>query len=99
MLCLTPFLTKLIHPADGGEMQRFLANCAFNPRSTYVADVRLRHSNGSWSQVEMYGDNRVDDPAIDGIVINFRDVSELKSINEVFDSEQTNFEFPERKLH
>lgn len=92
-------ISKLIHPDDGGKMQRFLANCAFNPRSTYLAEVRLRHSNGSWSQVEMFGDNRVDDTAIGGIVINFRDVSEPKSIGEVFDPRQTDFEFPERKLH
>lgn len=92
-------ITKLIHPDDGGKMQRFLANCAFNPRSTYLAEVRLRHSNGGWSQVEMFGDNRIDDTAIGGIVINFRDVSEPKSIDEVFDSEQTDFELPERKLH
>lgn len=92
-------VSKLIHPDDGGKMQRFLANCAFNPRSTYLAEVRLRHSNGSWSQVEMFGDNRVDDTAIGGIVINFRDISERKSIGEVFDSQQTNFALPERKLH
>jgi PAS domain S-box-containing protein len=92
-------ISKLIHPDDGGKMQRFLANCAFNPRSTYLAEVRLRHSNGSWSQVEMFGDNRVDDTAIGGIVINFRDVAEPKSIGEVFDPQQTDFEFPERKLH
>lgn len=92
-------ISKLIHPDDGGKMQRFLANCAFNPRSTYLAEVRLRHSNGSWSQVEMFGDNRIDDTAIGGIVINFRDVSEPKSIGEVFDPRQTDFEFPERKLH
>jgi len=92
-------ITKLIHPDDGGKMQRFLANCAFNPRSTYLAEVRLRHSNGSWSQVEMFGDNRVDDTAIGGIVINVRDVSERKAIGEIFDSPQTDFEFPDRKLH
>lgn len=92
-------ITKLIHPDDGGKMQRFLANCAFNPRSTYLAEVRLHHSNGSWSQVEMFGDNRVDDTAIGGIVINFRHVSEPKSIDEVVDAQQADFDFPERKLH
>jgi len=91
--------TKLLHPDDGGKMQRFLANCAFNPRSTYLADVRLRHANGSWSQVEMFGDNRVDDAAIGGIVINFRDASERISNDAVVDTQQTNVEFPERRLH
>ena len=92
-------ITKLLHPDDGGKMQRFLANCAFNPRSTYLADVRLRHANGSWSQVEMFGDNRVDDAAIGGIVINFRDASERMDNGAVVDAQQTNIEFPERRLH
>jgi PAS domain S-box-containing protein len=92
-------ITKLLHPDDGGKMQRFLANCAFNPRSTYLADVRLRHANGSWSQVEMFGDNRVDDAAIGGIVINFRDASERMDNGAVVDTEQTDIEFPERRLH
>jgi PAS domain S-box-containing protein len=92
-------ITKLLHPDDGGKMQRFLANCAFNPRSTYLADVRLRHSNGGWSRVEMCGDNRIDDTAIGGIVINFRDATERIENGAIADAQQTDKELPERRLH
>jgi PAS domain S-box-containing protein len=90
---------KLIHPGDTGTMQRFLVSCTYNPGSTYTTELRVRHSNGHWSTVEIYGDNRIEDDAIGGIVINVRDVSERKQVAEALDQRQIEFELPERKLH
>jgi hypothetical protein len=47
----------------------------------------------------MFGDNRVDDAAIGGIVINLRDASERINNDAVDDTEPTDTEFPERRLH
>ena len=91
--------SKLVHPGDTGTMQRFLASCTYNVGSTYTTEVRIQHRNGSWSTVEMFGDNRVEDRAIGGIVINFRDVSERKQVGEDLVQQQIELELPERKLH
>jgi PAS domain S-box-containing protein len=90
---------KLIHPGDTGTMQRFLASCTYNMGSTYTTELRVRHNNGQWSTVEIFGDNRIDDDAIGGIVINMRDVSERKQVAQVLDQRQIEFDLPERKLH
>ncbi len=89
---------RLIHPDDVGKMQRFIAGCAFSSGSTHVTEVRLQHGNGQWAMVEIFGDNRVDDPAISGIVLNFHDVSERQAA--AGDSaRELDSETAERKLH
>jgi PAS domain S-box-containing protein len=90
---------SFIHPNDAAIMQRFLASCAYSVGATYMAEVRIRHSNGDWSVVEAFGDNRMNDAAVRGIVVNFRDVSERKRIEEDLDQRQIELELPDRKLH
>jgi PAS domain S-box-containing protein len=41
-----------------------------------VIETRLKHQDGSWCIFETIGRNRLDDPAIQGILINTRDVTE-----------------------
>jgi diguanylate cyclase (GGDEF)-like protein/PAS domain S-box-containing protein len=36
----------------------------------------MRHTDGSWRRVEAVGMNRLDDPAVRGVVVNTRDVTE-----------------------
>jgi PAS domain S-box-containing protein len=45
-----------------------------NPGSESL--IRLRHADGSWRQIAALGQNYVDDPAVGGIVLNYRDVTE-----------------------
>jgi two-component system, cell cycle sensor histidine kinase and response regulator CckA len=39
---------------------------------------RLRHADGTWRHIESIGVNRLADPSIQGIIINYRDVTESK---------------------
>src|SRR5687768_2068167 len=43
---------------------------------------RLRHNDGTWRHIESVGVNRLDDPGIRGIIINYRDVTESKRAEE-----------------
>ena len=43
---------------------------------------RLRHKDGTWRHIESVGVNRLDDPGIRGIIINYRDVTESKRAEE-----------------
>jgi PAS domain S-box-containing protein len=90
---------KLVHPDDTGKMQRFLANCAYSAALTHTVEVRLRRGDGQWTLVEMFGDNRLDDRAVGGIVINFRDVSETRQIEAALSHEGYEFDLADRKLH
>src|SRR5688572_11024675 len=43
---------------------------------------RLRHQDGTWRYIESVGVNRLDDPGIRGIIINYRDVTESRRADE-----------------
>ncbi len=45
-------------------------------------EFRIRHSNGSWVDVESIGNNQLDVPGIEGIVINSRDITDRKEAEE-----------------
>src|SRR5437763_14405258 len=45
-------------------------------------EFRVRHADGSWRYVEVGGTNLLDDPAIRGIVVNLRDVTERRRVAE-----------------
>ena len=90
---------KMIHPGDSATLQRFLANCAYSNGLTHAAELRMRRSDNQWTIVEMFGDNRVNDPDISGIVINFRDISETRQIEAALTQEGYEFDPAEKKLH
>jgi diguanylate cyclase (GGDEF)-like protein len=45
-----------------------------------VFECRLRHADGAWRHIEMVIRNLLDDDAVRGIVINYRDVTERKEL-------------------
>jgi signal transduction histidine kinase len=43
-----------------------------------VIEYRARHADGSWRWMEARGNNQLDEPAVDGLVVNSRDITERK---------------------
>jgi PAS domain S-box-containing protein len=72
----------LVHPDDLEPMQRDLAGLVAEPGSRRTSMVRFRHANGSWRWIEGVATNRLQDPAIQAIVLNYRDVSERRNAEE-----------------
>jgi PAS domain S-box-containing protein len=67
----------LLHPDDVAEARERLAAVAANRfRPVPGMDLRYRHRDGTWRYLEVLRVNRLDDPAMRGIVANFRDVTE-----------------------
>jgi len=69
-------MLDLIHPDDIGHLSEKFADVLQDAGATTTAVVRARHSDGSWRIIEATGKNLLHNPAIAGIVVNFRDVSE-----------------------
>ncbi len=46
-----------------------------NPGKVYTATYRLRHKDGSWRWVEVKVTNLISNPAVEGIVGNYRDAT------------------------
>jgi PAS domain S-box-containing protein len=69
---------ELTHPDDLpmvlANLERIIADPAFIP----VLEYRFKHKNGDWKWIESTFSNLYDDPAVESIVINFRDITERK---------------------
>ncbi|HEX2739234.1 MAG TPA: PAS domain-containing protein, partial [Rubrobacter sp.] len=68
----------IMHPEDVPRARQFLGDVVGRPGVTFSIDLRLRHVDGSWRHFESRCTNLLGDPAVRGIVINSRDVTERK---------------------
>jgi nitrogen fixation negative regulator NifL len=50
--------------------------------STESMELRFRHKDGSWRILEIIGRNMVDEPMLAGVVVNARDITERKRVEE-----------------
>lgn len=64
-----------VHPDDLRTAIDTLAEVGRTEAAAGVAALRFRCRDGSWRTVELDGENRMDDPAVGGVVLTFRDIS------------------------
>jgi diguanylate cyclase (GGDEF)-like protein/PAS domain S-box-containing protein len=75
-------LTDIVHPDEQQRVFSFIAACAAQPAGTpQTAEFRVRQSAGHWRDVEALGTNLLGHEAVDGIVLNIRDVTERNELN------------------
>lgn len=72
-------LRQLLHPDDLAAAQEMLAA----PRGETVrSELRIARSDGEWRYLELVASNLLDNPGVEGIVINGRDITERKLIEQ-----------------
>ena len=91
-------ICRFIHPDDVTKMQQFLGECAFRATITHMVEVRFRHGSGHWVPLEILGDNRMEDEAIQGIVIVLREKLDPAHAGRV-PSATADFEVPSKVIH
>lgn len=69
-------LGDLVHPDDQHQVKVSLTKLVEAPGATANFGCRLQHEDGSWRHVESICTNLADDPRINGLVLNIRDVTE-----------------------
>jgi diguanylate cyclase (GGDEF)-like protein/PAS domain S-box-containing protein len=74
-------LTDMVHPDDADYVQDLLTTAAGRAGGVTFG-ARFRHSDGSWRHLEALGENRLDDPAVAGIVLSLRDVTSRKALED-----------------
>jgi diguanylate cyclase (GGDEF)-like protein/PAS domain S-box-containing protein len=75
-------LTADVHPDDRATVDRRLADVAGSHGSEVAVEFRARHADGSWRTLEAIAKNLLDDPAVGGVVVNYRDVTERRALEE-----------------
>ena len=71
-----------VHPDDREWAASMVRDVARNPGSQVATEVRVRHADGSWLVIEAVAKNLIDDPAVGGVVVNYRDVTARKSLED-----------------
>ena len=71
-------LADWIHPDDAAAMLDALTGLMSDGQDSRLVECRLRREDGSWRDVETAISNLVDDPSVNGVVLNSRDVSDRK---------------------
>ncbi len=72
----------LLHPDDAAHTRRIYAELAASPGASAPGEVRARHRDGSWRTLEVNRSNLLDEPGVEGIVVNARDITERRAFEE-----------------
>jgi len=72
---------QVLHPDDRAQASALLTELIVNSSKTAVAEWR-RQAHGGWHYVETLATNLLNDPSVGGIVLNSRDISERKALEE-----------------
>lgn len=67
-----------VHPEDKQQVRAELEQLKAGPDYRATSDLRFRHADGSWVVLDARGRNLMDDPAIEGLVVYSRDVTEQR---------------------
>jgi two-component system cell cycle sensor histidine kinase/response regulator CckA len=70
---------ELIHPDDLQHLRDSFAECLRQPGVPTAAECRMRRKDGVWRYMEAIAVNRLADPAVCAVVINYRDVTQRRS--------------------
>jgi two-component system, cell cycle sensor histidine kinase and response regulator CckA len=71
-------LLSIVHPEDAPQFREMLQVGTQNPGVTQAFEFRLRHRSDSWRFIEAIGKRFEQDTAVNGFVLNSRDVTERK---------------------
>ncbi len=73
---------ELMHPDDAEGARKLFRDGMHSPGVPLLVEVRMRHADGSWRFMEVTGTNLVSEPAVGGIVVNTRDITQRKLVEE-----------------
>jgi len=69
-------LLGLLHPDDALQGHHFLQTLIQHPETTHLQSFRMGPPEGPWRLLEISGCNLLTDPAVGGLVLNARDITE-----------------------
>jgi diguanylate cyclase (GGDEF)-like protein/PAS domain S-box-containing protein len=75
-------LLELVHPSDAASVRLALEQVVANEGSERRFEHRVRHADGAWHVVQAIAKNLVDVDSVGGVVVNYRDITEQKALEE-----------------
>ena len=69
---------EAVHPDDRDRVHDSFATAGENPDTVINIEYRVKLRDGSYNWVEARGRSHLDDPLLEGIILNIRDISQRK---------------------
>ena len=69
---------EMVHPDDQQFVRSQFARLMQEPNQDVHSQFRALHRNGSWRWVDVVARNRLADPNLQGIVVNYRDITDRR---------------------
>jgi diguanylate cyclase (GGDEF)-like protein/PAS domain S-box-containing protein len=73
---------EFVNEADRRRLERLFLMVARKPNAEASTELRARHADGTWRTLEAVIKNLLDDPAVGGIVANYRDITAHKALED-----------------
>ena len=71
-----------VHPDDRPVVSQRMADVLEHPLRPIMHELRFQHSDGEWRMMEGVGVNRLSDPSVKAIVVNARDVTDRRKLED-----------------
>lgn len=82
---------EVVHPHDRDQAKELFASIVSQPGGSQAVVNRVRHRDGSWRWIETVATNQLDNPDVQGIVANFRDISNRRRMEEALHERNEHF--------
>jgi diguanylate cyclase (GGDEF)-like protein/PAS domain S-box-containing protein len=82
---------ELVHPEDAPRVIEVFARALGSPGLTDPVEFRMRHADGGWRYVEAIGNNLLNDPAVEGMVVTTRDVTDRREAEAAMRASEARF--------
>ncbi len=69
-------VAELVHPDDLADLGDVAVDVLARPGMSPAAETRVAHAEGGWRHMEVVATNLLGNPAVAGVVVNARDVTE-----------------------
>jgi PAS domain S-box-containing protein len=72
----------LVHPDDLTAAQEYFGRVLAQPLEHLTFHCRVKHKDGGWRDLDVVCTNHLNDAAVEGIVVNFRDATERRQFED-----------------
>ena len=89
----------LVHPEDQSGLEAAFNTALNDPMCIPTVEFRFPHKNGTWRWLETTTTNLLADPRVRGVVVNSRDITERKAVEEALRQSESGMAEAQRLAH